>query len=400
MPRFEPFAALRFSQRGDISHLVCPPYDVIDDDQRAELCSADPHNAVRIELPRSSAPGTDPYEEAAGLVESWQADEVITTEPAAHFYAYRMTPPEGPATFGYVGALGATDGDGLLPHEFTTPKAKSDRLDLLRATRLNLSPIWGLSLASEVGSVWRPSGDPEAFARDPEGVLHEIWTVPAAFEAPLSAAVESAAVAVADGHHRWETARAYAAEHPGERPAEFLMAFVVELSPDELQVRPIHRLVSGLKDPVAALSPWFDIQAVDQAGGPEPAGGPVLVTGAGDFTLTARAETASKAPHDADAERLQVALDSLERDSLERDSRDLDSQEMATVTYMHDPRAVRRAVDAQPGSAGVLLRPVSMEEIALVARVGEKFPPKTTFFWPKPLTGFVIRDLDSEALGQ
>jgi len=227
VPRFEPFAALRFAQRGDITHLVCPPYDVIDDGQRAELCSADPHNAVRIELPRPGGPGTDPYKEAADLIDSWKGADVIVVEPAAHFYAYRMTPPEGPPTFGYLGALGATDGDGLLPHEFTTPKAKSDRLDLLRATRLNLSPIWGLSLASGFGSVWRPSGEPEAFARDPEGVLHEIWTVPAEFEAAVAETVGSAAVAVADGHHRWETARAYAAEHPGERPAEFLMAFVV-----------------------------------------------------------------------------------------------------------------------------------------------------------------------------
>ncbi len=372
MPRFEPFAALRYSQRGDVSHLVCPPYDVIDDEQRDALCGRDPHNAVRVELPRAGENGPDAYAGAAQLVASWKAEGVMEGEGGASFYAYRMTPPEGPATFGFIGALGATDADGLLPHEFTTPKAKSDRLDLLRATGLNLSPIWGLSLAHGLGAIWRPDGDPEAFARDTDQVLHEIWTVPADFAAQITDLVASSAVAVADGHHRWETARAYAAEHPDQPTAEFLMAYVVELSPDELQVRPIHRFLPDLDKAAEALDPWFEVEPLDADRIHRD--GPTLVTGAGDFSLTARAATSAATPHDADSERVQVALQALNATDLE---------------YMHDPQAVRRAVTARPGSAGILLRAVSMDEIARVARAGEKFPPKTTFFWPKPLTGFV-----------
>lgn len=378
MPRFEPFAALRYSERGDISHLVCPPYDVIDTTERARLCGLDPRNAVRVELPVPGERGPDAYAGAAETIDSWKAEGVMEVESGSHFYAYRMTPPDGPATFGYIGALGATDADGLLPHEFTTPKAKSDRLDLLRATRLNLSPIWGLSLAGGLGSVWRPDSAPEAFARDQNGVLHELWTVPSEFDGPLAERVGEAAVAVADGHHRWETARAYAKENPENRAAELLMAFVVELSPDELQVRPIHRFVPEFEAAVEALTPWFAVAPLtpEQSASHD---GPVLVTGSGDYGLTPLGETVAATPHDADSERIQVALDALE---------------VAGLEYQHDPDAVRRAVEARSGSAGILLRPVSMEEIATVARAGEKFPPKTTFFWPKPLTGFVIRDLD------
>ena len=373
MPRFEPFHGLRYAVGPDLGSVVCPPYDVVDAPERAQLAARSDANAVHVEMPTSND-GTDAYAGARDLLEEWLARGVLVRDDEPHLYGYRMSPPGGRPTVGYIGALGVTDEDGLLPHEQTTPKAKSDRLDLLRATRINTSPIWALSLAPGVGSMWRPAGEPLGVATDDAGVLHEIWMVPAEVAAKVATAIGQAPVAVADGHHRWETARNYMREHPADRGAERILALVVELAEEELQVRPIHRLVAslprGLELP-EALDPWF-----------EPAEGEaeiVLITAAGDFGLRARPATWDSAPHDADAERVQVALDALGIEDL---------------TYPHEEAAVREAVKAGTAAAGLLCRAVAVDVISDAARAGERFPPKTTFFWPKPLTGFVFRSLD------
>ena len=371
MPRFEPFPGHRYSTGADLSQLACPPYDVIDAPERAALAELSPRNAVHLELPT----GPDPYTGAASVFAEWRASGALAQDPPT-LYAYRMTPPEGQPTLGYLGALGVTDADGLLPHEQTTPKARSDRLDLLRATRVNTSPIWALSLAPGISSLYRPEGDPIASATDQDGVVHEMWAVPEEQAAEICAAVSAAPAAVADGHHRWETSRNYLSERTGDPGADRILALVVELAPEQLEVRPIHRLVGSLPQGVelpAALDPWFE------AAGPDEAEITALVGGE-TFALKALPGTWEGAAHDADAERLQLALDALGIDD---------------VVYPHDPEVVGDAVRAGKAAAGFLLRPVSVDVISAAARAGERFPPKTTFFWPKPLTGFVYRSLDA-----
>lgn len=370
MPRFEPFRGLRYATGPDLANLVCPPYDVIDEAERAALVKLDSRNAVHIELPV----GGDAYGQAAEVLADWrESGALVEDEPS--IYAYRMTPPESAPTYGYLGALGVTDADGLLPHERTTPKAKSDRLDLLRATRLNTSPIWALSLARGLSDIYQPTGAPIAHATDSAGVLHELFAVPPSKAAAVAAAVASAPAAVADGHHRWETTRNYLRENPDDTGADRILALVVELAPERLEVRPIHRLMASLPDGVdlsSRLNQWFE--PVDPA-----VAEIVLVTATGEISLRALPVTREAAAHDADAERLQVALDALGVDD---------------VTYPHDPGVVRDEVSAGRAVAGVLLRPVSVDVISAAARAAERFPPKTTFFWPKPLTGFVYRSLD------
>lgn len=370
MPRFEPFRGLRYAGGPDLGSLVCPPYDVIDDAERRALGELDPRNAIHVELPV----GADPYRVAAETFSGWRkSGELVEDEPS--IYAYRMTTPEARPTLGYLGALGVTDEDGLLPHERTTPKAKSDRLDLLRATRVNTSPIWALSLSQGLSDIYDPTGDPLGRATDSAGVLHELFAVPAADAAKVSAAVESAPAAVADGHHRWETTRNYLRENPNDTGADRILALVVELATERLEVRPIHRLVASLPDGLdlrSALEPWFAATNDSDAE-------VVAVTSAGEQGLKALPTTREAAPHDADAERLQVALDALG---------------IGEVTYPHDPEVVRAEVAAGRAAAGFLLRPVSVDVISAAARAAERFPPKTTFFWPKPMTGFVYRSLD------
>ena len=150
MPELLPFAGLRPvpSVAGPLDDVVCPPYDVISDNQRQALVERSPYNVVRVELPDGD------YTGAARLLDQWRAAGVLALEQGPVLYGYRMSyrAPDGRArhTLGVIGALVLEPpGHGILPHEHTTPKAKSDRLELIRATRCNTSPIW--CLCSEPG---------------------------------------------------------------------------------------------------------------------------------------------------------------------------------------------------------------------------------------------------------
>ena len=237
--------------RGGVLDPVCaPPYDVIEPEERAALLARDPHNSVRLILP-------DTYDEAAATLRAWRDEGVLGVDDTPSFSVYRMTFTDDAGrvrqTTGVIGALALTGlGTEILPHERTLPKAKSDRLELLRATRANTDPIWGLSLAPGLSALLATNAEPFATARDEDGVVHELFRL----EAPdrvdaIAHAVANAALVLADGHHRFETASTYAAERDAagvdDPGAASIMALVVELAPDELWVQPIHRMVSGVE---------------------------------------------------------------------------------------------------------------------------------------------------------
>ena len=260
--------------------MVAPPYDVIAPDEQRALEARSPYNAVRVELPRDDG-GRNRYDVARDLLEAWQQQGILATDPAPAFYAHRMTFSDESGqrrhSVGVIGALGlSAPGTGdILPHEHTTPKAKSDRLQLLTATATNLSPIWGLSLAAGLSSLVESVSGPAAGAPqavDADGVVHELWPItdPPSVEA-ISAMVGSAPVVIADGHHRFETALTYQGQRresggDGSGPFDFVMALVVELSDEQLAVRAIHRLLTGLPegfDLLAALETSFEIVPTD-----------------------------------------------------------------------------------------------------------------------------------------
>ena len=399
MARFEPFAGLRY--RDDIDHeaVIAPPYDVIDEDDRDRLASRGPYNAVRLEVPVDEG-GDDRYAVAARLLREWQDAGVLFQDPEPGFYLYRMGYRDEHGrprqTNGILGALElSAPGEGdVLPHEETTPKAKSDRLQLLEATRCNLSAIWCLSLAKGLGGLVRPEGPPVARGTDEDGVHHRLWRVTApALVAAVTDLVASAPIVIADGHHRYETAlahrqrrRAENGDHPG--PYDLTMALMVELSEEELAVRPIHRLLTGLPDGldvVDALSPWFDPAAA--SGGhdrllelmePGDALGLVLPDGRG-YLLRPRPGAFPADLPDLDSSRVEVARSALP----EHD-----------VVYQHGTAAILRRVRSDPGATGLLLRPATVAQIASTAHRRERMPPKTTYFHPKPRTGLVFRLVD------
>jgi uncharacterized protein (DUF1015 family) len=397
VPRFEPFAGLRYASDADMDAVTSPPYDVIDAAERAVLAARSDGNAVRFDLP-DEADGPGRYDAADALLRSLQSSGVLVTDDAPSFYVYRMSyaDEQGRArhTTGILGALQLSrPGEGgILPHEHTTPKAKSDRLDLLRATRHNTSAIWGLSLAKGLTDLCRTDGPADAAVTDADGVRHELWRVsdPATVSA-IADVVDGEPVVIADGHHRYETSLAYRDERrqlDGEGgPWDSTLAYVVELTEDELAVRPIHRLLHGTPtgpDLLAAFTAdLFDAQPaeadVDLPDRMARTGALALVLPGGEaHLLIPRAGAFPDDMQDLDSSRLAVALEALP--SIE-------------VEYQHGTETILRKVSAGDATAGVLLRPAGVPQIEATAHTGVRMPPKTTFFWPKPRTGFVFRSL-------
>ncbi len=400
MSRFEPFPGLRFSAShvSSLDDVVCPPYDVISEEERERLVARSPANIVRVELPRSTD-GDDPYLAAAKLLDAWRDGGVLHRDREPAFYGYRMsfTDELGTArsTVGVIGALGLEPpGAGILPHEETTPKARSDRLSLLRATRANLSPIWGLSPAAGLTELLGSPAHPRPAERVTceDGVCHELWPITDRHEVDdISQVVGSEPVLIADGHHRYETALAFQAEERdagGGRPGDhdLVMALVVELAEDQLAVGAIHRLLSGLPegfDLAGALGRYYYLEPTARgdagiARAMQDAGASALVTPDGCWLARPRPETADAAVHDLDSSRLDVAIAALPPHR---------------VDFQHGADLCLAAVESGHAQAAVLLRPAGVGQIAEVARGGVRMPAKTTFFWPKPRTGMVVREL-------
>jgi uncharacterized protein (DUF1015 family) len=397
VPEFKPFRGIRYdTTRSPIEAVTAPPYDVIDAADRAALVARDPHNVVRIDLP-DEADGPGRYEAAARTFDEWLTEGVLVRDDADSFYVYRMdyTDDAGrPAhTLGVLGALALSrPGEGdILPHEHTTPKAKTDRLDLLRATRVNLSTIWGLSLTPGLTELCRVDTGPDETWTDEDDVTHTLWRVSDPERCRrIADAVAASAIVVADGHHRYETSVAYADERRAARDevegAAFAMCYVVELTEGELTVRPIHRLLDGVDalTLTAALEASF-VRSDAGAIGPDitarmaEAGALCLVAPDGSGTFLVPRPGAFDGVDDLDSARLAHALEGL--DGVE-------------VRYQHGVDRILGALAAGSASFGVLLRPATVAQIEANAHSARRMPPKTTFFHPKPRTGPVFRPTD------
>ncbi len=396
VPRFEPFAAVRYdSERVALADVVAPPYDVIGPDERARLEARSPYNAVHVDLAREDARDGDPYDAARCRFEEWLAEGVLRVDPEPAFYVYRMgwrgADGRPRQTSGVLGAL-ELDADrtgAVLPHERTMPRPLGDRLRLIQACRANLSPIWMLSLARGVSAALQPDGPPIARCTDEDGVHHRLWriTAPAALDA-VASTVASAPLVIADGHHRYETALAYRGERRAANggrgsPADLVLAYVVELADEELDVRSIHRLLAGLPPRFSlldALSSSFALEPI----GPQnddvvarwaAADALAVVSRHEAFLLRPRAHAVGL----TDSERLEEALVAVPEHE---------------TAYHHDPATALALVDKGEAQAAFLVRAPTVAQIAAAARDGRRLPQKTTFFRPKPRTGLVFRLLD------
>jgi uncharacterized protein (DUF1015 family) len=420
VPEFLPFRGIRYALAAaspddsptDVGAVAAPPYDVIDEDRRAVLEASHPRNAVRLILPRDGERGRDRYQVAADCLDEWRRAGAFVLDDRARFYLYEMLFEDEDGryrrTHGVIGALslpppGADPAaGGVLPHERTLTTAKSDRLSLLRATRANLDPIWVLSLREGLSRLLVPHHLPLiAYCEDHEGVTHRLFPlIDQERVNTVADAIGAAPVVLADGHHRFETGCAYRDERvaagiddPG---AGRIMAFVAELADDELSVRPIHRLLSGVHgiDLRRALGASFTVVAA----------GPNTLEGVVKLRTRMRDEGALGL---VDQSGLALLLPARDITDVPEALRDVDSTRFdvhvrsalpdATVTFRSDAGSVAALVEKGAADAAVLLRPVTVAKIRAAAFAGVRMPEKTTFFAPKPRTGMVFRSLDESS---
>ncbi|MFZ9422039.1 MAG: DUF1015 family protein, partial [Ilumatobacteraceae bacterium] len=270
MPIFAPFRALRYRADHDLSLVTAPPYDVLNNNDRSNLMSLHPRNVVAVDLPV----GDNPYATAAATLATWRSEGVLQLDARPSFTLYRMSFVDARGdrrnTVGVIGALEVVDegAGGVLPHERTTPKAKTDRLDLTRATRANLSPVWGLSLREQLTDALIAAGELLGEFVDDDGVTHRVERVddPTRVRS-IASLVSSAPVLIADGHHRYAIARTYRDEMRGTPLAEAAsttMTYVGELVEQQLSIAAIHRLYRGITaDELRnVVSAKFDIRPV------------------------------------------------------------------------------------------------------------------------------------------
>lgn len=392
VPRFTPFPALRYSDRR-LDDLIAPPYDVLSSADVDELAQRSPYNIVHVDVPRE-ADGEHRYEAAASLLGSWVDTGVMEYDEADTLTIYRLRFTDATGTArdiaGVLGGLEVVDegAGGVLPHERVTPKASTDRLDLTRATRANLSPIWGLSLASGLTALLDEPGEPLSSVTV-DGVEHVVERVSDPRRiAAITELLATDDVLIADGHHRYGIGRTYRDEVRAsgrrESRAEETLAFVSELVADQLSVEAIHRLYTGVDVDVlrSTLTDSFEFSAATRP------------TSATLAEMDRRGALYFVGPHGQGAWMTPrpAAFDgvrALDGALLEHALRDLDHE----VTYQHGVDEVVDAVETASAVAAVLIRPVSVAEIERTAREGVLMPPKSTFFTPKLRTGLVVRSL-------
>jgi uncharacterized protein (DUF1015 family) len=293
-----------------------------------------------------------------------------------------------------MGALEVVDegASGVLPHERTTPKAKTDRLDLTRSTRCNLSPVWGLSLTAGLSDLLVEPGEPVGTCTDENGVVHRVERItdPARLAA-ICAAVAADSVLIADGHHRYAISRTYRDEVRAstgrfDTDAELTMTYVAELVAEQLSIDAIHRVYRGVSADALAtrlaeycvlteagrVTPRFAAEAIDR-------GAMCLVRPDGSGAWLTPRPDAFTGVRALDGAYLEHALDGLAG---------------IDVSYQHGVVNVVDLLAAGDADAAILIRPTSIEEIRRTAIERLLMPPKSTFFTPKLRTGLVMRPLD------
>jgi uncharacterized protein (DUF1015 family) len=412
----QPLRTLRYdtSVAGPLGELIAPPYDVIDDGMRANLATRSEHNVVALDLPES-------YEGAAETLAEWRQEGVLVQEEEPALWVLRQdyTAPDGSTRTrtGFFARVRVDEyGPGRIrPHERTHPGPKEDRLKLTRATRANLSPIFTLFPDTSGGAretlAQVTEEEPFDEATDGEGTRNVLWRVADRDRiAALQGALADAELLIADGHHRYETARVYADEIGGEGDHRYVLMLLVALEDPGLLVFPTHRLLTGLKDDTdkqVAIRDTarrdFDIEELGDPHELEPPEGDDRVSfGYMDsffkrpfrFTLKDQAiADQALAGMPEPYRRLDTAV--LEaivlRGALHMSEDDI--SHLRGLDYSKSLDDAIERVESGSADAGFFMRATPVEQVREVAATGESMPPKSTYFYPKVPTGLVFNPL-------
>jgi uncharacterized protein (DUF1015 family) len=413
MAEVQPLRALRYDPAavGSLDDVIAPPYDVIDDEKRAALAAKSPYNVVEIDLPPS-------YEQGAATMREWRERGVLVheEEPAVWLLRQEYMAPDGAARTrtGFFARVRVENyGAGRIrPHERTHPGPKEDRLRLTRATRANLSPIFTLfpdrDDAAERAMEQLAAEEPFAAATDPDGTVNRLWrSADRDLIAELQMALADAELLIADGHHRYETARVYADEVGGEGDHRYVLMLLCSLSDPGLLIFPTHRLLDGLKDDTAkqlairdVLLRDFELEELAEPSRLEPPGGHGRVAfGYMDsfFRKPYRVTLKDQSIADRALDGMPAAYRRLDTAVLEAlilrgalGMTEDDISHLRGLRYSNRlPEAIKE-VESGAADAGFFLRATPVEQVREVAAAGEAMPPKSTYFFPKVPTGLVF----------
>jgi uncharacterized protein (DUF1015 family) len=385
------FRALRYDERvaGPLSKLICPPYDVISSETKAALEARDPRNFVRVELPRADPAG---YSTAAALLHDWRTEGALTRDLPTALYVHDHTFTIGGARATRRGVFVALrlhplEEGVVLPHEHTFPKAKADRLELMRATRANTSPVFGLSEIGGAVSALMPFAHEIARTTVDEDEHRLAWVTNPDVVAAFAAALRDARVYIADGHHRYETALAYADGTSKDAPERFTLVSLTALDDPGVRILATHRLVRGHRAALEkAVAASFEASSVDAGALGDMQPGIVLARD-GRFTRIEPKPSADRSRMPDAWRELPVAL---AEELLLKTARDAGAE----IAYEHDGE--RAIALARGNMTAVLLRPISPATLRSVSDAGERLPQKTTYFYPKVPAGLVIRTLEED----
>jgi uncharacterized protein (DUF1015 family) len=389
---FSPFRGLLYdpARVADRGAATSPPYDVIDASEQIALTAASPFNVVRLLL---SEPGDERYQHAATLLEEWRRSGILALDDGPRFYLYRMTGRRpGRPDRNAVGVLGALRlvalGDRVLPHEEIMEKHRADRMAVLRATRANLDPIIALSSAPDLAGMLEPADTPRL--EFDEGTVHHcLFDIDRPEHiAAISAAISAHPIALADGHHRYTTARQYrqetsAAEGPG--PWDAILTFMAPAIGSGLRIGPYHRGFGRFAINQAAWRAAFVVTETAPAA-PEIPGDLVIVAGVDHGSIAFRLH-----PHAGEWESLpepwRVSGAAVAREMLYPRA----GVSEAEALYFPTKEDALEWLEEHPAGAVILTAALPDRAIGAAAAAGLRFPQKTTFFNPKPRAGLVLR---------
>ncbi len=422
MADIKAFKGLRYTENaGKIAQLVCPPYDIISDEQRMEYLKTNENNIIRLELPK----GENAYKTAGETLKSWLSNNILTKDDNAGIYVYEMEfsvkKSETKKVKGFISLVKLEEFSKgiILPHEETLSKAKTDRFNLMSETFCNFSQIYSLYMDEDNSTfslIEKASNRPaDVEVTDGDGVIHRLWCV---FDKDIITKVSDKfsdkKLYIADGHHRYETALNFH-KHLCEQgisdensESGYVCMMLVNMENDGLVVFPTHRIVRDLTDfnvqqVIEKCKEYFDITLHDNISTSEEKLSTLYNEGKKAFALYTGdkkyyllilkdTEVMKKLLPDMSGAYCQLDVSILHSLVLERlfgiDKENMANQKNLTYTKILDEAI--KAVDDKKANCAFILNPTRVSEIRDVALASEKMPQKSTYFYPKLITGLVM----------
>lgn len=427
MNKVKPFKAVVYNQEkiGSLKQVVCPPYDVISPAAQEVLAERSPHNFIHILLAKDSLVD-DRYRRAGVIFRGWLKENILIQDERACIYFYSqqyIIRGEKKTRLGFISLLrlGDDNSPAVFGHEFTHNAAKLDRFKLIKQVKANLSPIFIVFLDKKriiqrIFQKYIPSQKAFIEVMDDEKTLHKLWRLddPVALKAIESATADEN-MFIADGHHRYEVSCALrdlmreklGSQFTGEEDFNYCLAYFTNTDPRGLSILPIHRLLKlGAKldifDFIACAKEYFDIDQIkdrvrfffllEKAGCTEHLIG--LYKDKKYYLLRLKnVRILDKLIVDKPKEyrALDVAILNY---LVFKNILKLDINNLPNIKYSPDPAQFLEEVDKDPLNIAFFLNPVKIDQIINIALGGSKMPPKSTYFYPKVLSGLVVNKLE------